>query len=158
MIFFIIIGRESYLWESVPQGGLLRCHLGLIWDLISTCSKWRLLVYLNWSKFNWLSHAIQQTRKTNYNCIHKENKPKKCSFCRRSIGHNKTNCPNRHWNFILWNSRNFSFSTLLFTFILISLQENALLVSNFSDHKLLITIMTNLDTSLQSTKNYRLLK
>jgi len=28
------------------------------------------------------------------------------------------------------------------------LQENALLVTNFSDQKLLVTIITNLDTSL----------
>jgi len=35
---------------------------------------------------------------------------------------------------------------------LISLQENASLVTNFSDQKLLVTIITNLDTSLQSKK------
>jgi len=32
------------------------------------------------------------------------------------------------------------------------LQENASLVTNFSDQKLLVTIITNLDTSLQSKK------
>jgi len=33
-----------------------------------------------------------------------------------------------------------------------TLQENALLVTNLSDQKLLVTIMTNLDTNLQSKK------
>jgi len=33
-----------------------------------------------------------------------------------------------------------------------SLQENALLVTTFSDQKLLVTRITNLDTSLQSKK------
>jgi len=33
-----------------------------------------------------------------------------------------------------------------------SLQENSSLVTNFSDQKLLVTIMTSLDTSLQSKK------
>jgi len=33
-----------------------------------------------------------------------------------------------------------------------SLQENASLVTNFSDQKLLVTIIINLDTSLQSKK------
>jgi len=33
-----------------------------------------------------------------------------------------------------------------------TLQENASLVTNFSDQKLLVTIITNLDTSLQSKK------
>jgi len=32
----------------------------------------------------------------------------------------------------------------------ITLQENASLVTNFNDQKLLVTIITNLDTSLQS--------
>jgi len=41
----------------VPQGGIFRCRLGLIWGLIPTCSKWKLLVYLYSSKFNWPSHA-----------------------------------------------------------------------------------------------------
>jgi len=48
MILFIIIGRESYLSELVPQGGLLRCHLSLIsrlWtrsssSLSSCCCLW----------------------------------------------------------------------------------------------------------------------
>jgi len=31
-----------------------------------------------------------------------------------------------------------------------SLQENDLLVTNFSDQKLLVTIVTNLDTNLQN--------
>jgi len=31
-----------------------------------------------------------------------------------------------------------------------TLQENVLLVTNFSDKKLLVTIMTNLDTNLQN--------
>ena len=34
----------------------------------------------------------------------------------------------------------------------IALQENVSLVTNFSDQKLLVTIITNLDTSLQSKK------
>jgi len=34
----------------------------------------------------------------------------------------------------------------------VSLQENASLVINFSDQKLLVTIIINLDTSLQSKK------
>jgi len=33
-----------------------------------------------------------------------------------------------------------------------SLQQNASLVTNFSDQKLLVTIITNLNTSLQSKK------
>jgi len=33
-----------------------------------------------------------------------------------------------------------------------SLQENVLLVTNFSDQKLLVTILNNLDTNLQSKK------
>jgi len=32
------------------------------------------------------------------------------------------------------------------------IQENVLLVINFSDQKLLVTILTNLDTNLQSKK------
>jgi len=39
-----------------------------------------------------------------------------------------------------------------------TLQENASLVTNFSDQKLLVNIITNLDTSLQSKKNLWLLK
>jgi len=42
--------------------------------------------------------------------------------------------------------------------LLCTLQENASLVTNFSDQKLLVTIITNLDTSLQSKKYYWLLK
>jgi len=38
------------------------------------------------------------------------------------------------------------------------LQENGSLVTNFSDQKLLVTIITNLDTSLQNKKNHWLLK
>jgi len=34
----------------------------------------------------------------------------------------------------------------------ISPQENASLITNFSDQKLFVTIMTNLDTNLQSKK------
>jgi len=34
----------------------------------------------------------------------------------------------------------------------LTLQENASLVTNFSDKKLLVTIITNLNTSLQSKK------
>jgi len=40
----------------------------------------------------------------------------------------------------------------------ITLQENISLVTNFSDQKLLVTIITNLDTSLQSKTNHWLLK
>jgi len=42
------------------------------------------------------------------------------------------------------------------TFTINSLLQNALLVTNFSDQKLLVTTMTNLDINLQS-KNYWLL-
>jgi len=39
-----------------------------------------------------------------------------------------------------------------------TLQKNCSLVTNFSDQKLLVTIITNLDTSLQNKKNHWLLK
>ena len=39
-----------------------------------------------------------------------------------------------------------------FIIIILSLQENASLVTNFSDQKLLVNIMTNLDTNIQSKK------
>jgi len=39
-----------------------------------------------------------------------------------------------------------------FIIIILSLQENASLVTNFSGQKLLVNIMTNLDTNIQSKK------
>ena len=54
---------------------------------------------------------------------------------------------NNHYNFS--PSGIFMPSNLPSGFIL---QENASLVTNFSDQKLLVTIITNLDTSLQSKK------
>jgi len=41
---------------------------------------------------------------------------------------------------------------IMIILIINTLQENASLVTNFSDQKLLVTIITNLDTSLQRKK------
>jgi len=42
--------------------------------------------------------------------------------------------------------------------IILSLQENVSLVTNFRDQILLVSIMTNLDTNIYKVKNYWLLK
>jgi len=44
-----------------------------------------------------------------------------------------------------------AFSVIMYSLFKI-LQENGSLVTNFNDQKLLVTIITNLNTSLQSTK------